>query len=566
MISTLGKDRSKVICGDVLLTLYQFPPNSVDTVITSPPYFGMRHYGKTANTIWGGDKNCKHKWGKESKKKLRGSIGATTNVGNVLSSPQFLQDNGTAINQGKFCVRYIHRGSTKSKKLTPGHITEMKADDMSCTGCGAWKGQLGLEPTHQLYTEHLMEVFREVKRVLKPGGSFWLNIGDSYSANRSYQVKGTKAVKGSQPTVKQPQAKDNGLKPKSMVGIPERIVLAMLDDGWTLVNKIVWAKQVLFKDDTTKGSVMPASVQGRFNQSWESLYLFTKSTRPTWWKARDTGEWTDTKPEHNPILYWVNRKTQKSSRSKPKSNPVYGKSKLWRQIRKWRPFDSYFDLDAVRVPFNHYHRVSDNGTPTRAFNLRVGDAKAGRLKKKWGNKYNPSAQEIKNYDKKNYKSAHTKLGPKDFATDWEYRQYIRKGKQYNFKSNQGSLGQNPGSHVKHSWQREGYKWSKNTVPGFPHKEGRLNAYSHPLGKNPPTIWLINSEPFKGAHFAVFPQELVRRPVLATCPKLGIVLDPFCGSGRTGIMALKLGRQFIGIDINPKYCKMAEKALRQVKKG
>ena len=73
---------------------------------------------------------------------------------------------------------------------------------------------------------------------------------------------------------------------------------------------------------------------------------------------------------------------------------------------------------------------------------------------------------------------------------------------------------------------------------------------HPLGKNPGDVWRIATHGFRGAHFATFPEELVRRPVKASCPPGGIVLDPFIGCGTTAVVAEELGRDWIGIELNP----------------
>jgi site-specific DNA-methyltransferase (cytosine-N4-specific) len=84
-----------------------------------------------------------------------------------------------------------------------------------------------------------------------------------------------------------------------------------------------------------------------------------------------------------------------------------------------------------------------------------------------------------------------------------------------------------------------------------------------LGSNPGDFWSITTQPFKEAHFAVFPEKLCERPILAGCPKSGIVLDPFCGSGTALVVAKRLGRNFIGIDIKLEYCEMARKRLEKV---
>ena len=79
-------------------------------------------------------------------------------------------------------------------------------------------------------------------------------------------------------------------------------------------------------------------------------------------------------------------------------------------------------------------------------------------------------------------------------------------------------------------------------------------------RNKRTVWTINTNPFKGAHFAVFPEELVEPCVLAGCPEDGVVLDPFCGSGTTLLVANKLGRKAVGIEINPEYIEIARRRI------
>lgn len=89
---------------------------------------------------------------------------------------------------------------------------------------------------------------------------------------------------------------------------------------------------------------------------------------------------------------------------------------------------------------------------------------------------------------------------------------------------------------------------------------------NPKGRNKRDVWTVSTSSFKGAHFAVFPEKLVEPCILAGCPQGGTVLDPFMGSGTTGAVAKRLGRSFIGIDINPNYCIMAAKRIATVKEA
>jgi site-specific DNA-methyltransferase (cytosine-N4-specific) len=84
----------------------------------------------------------------------------------------------------------------------------------------------------------------------------------------------------------------------------------------------------------------------------------------------------------------------------------------------------------------------------------------------------------------------------------------------------------------------------------------LERVEHPLGRNPGDVWQINTAPFPAAHFAVMAPELARRCILAGCKPGGVVLDPFTGSGTTGMVALKHGRRFVGIDLSATYLDLA----------
>ena len=81
-------------------------------------------------------------------------------------------------------------------------------------------------------------------------------------------------------------------------------------------------------------------------------------------------------------------------------------------------------------------------------------------------------------------------------------------------------------------------------------------------KNKRNVWTVTTKPFKGAHFATFPKDLIEPCILAGCPEGGVVLDPFGGAGTTGIVAKVNHRQAILIELNPEYIEMAENRLEQ----
>lgn len=127
--------------------------------------------------------------------------------------------------------------------------------------------QLGAEPRLEEYIERLVEVFREVFRVLKPDGTLWLNLGDSYtSGNRTWRAPDRKNPARSM-TYRPPTP--SGLKPKDLVGVPWRVALALQADGWYLRSDIIWHKP----------NCQPESVRDRPTQSHEYLFLLSRSEK-----------------------------------------------------------------------------------------------------------------------------------------------------------------------------------------------------------------------------------------------------------------------------------------------
>ncbi len=220
--------------GHALEVLKELPDESVDCVMTSPPYWGLRTY-KTEPIIWGNG-HCEHEW----------------------ITDEFKQHAG--------------RGDCQSSKKYSDQepVPDMILKRDFCLKCHAWKGELGLEPTIELYIEHLMLIFTEVKRVLKKAGTCWVNIDDSYSGsggtgNQFGQIE--KGIGIVRPVQNNPA--------KSLCLIPERFCLAMVNSGWILRNRIAWFKP----------NPMPESVKDRFTTCWEYVYFFTKS-RKYWFEQQ----------------------------------------------------------------------------------------------------------------------------------------------------------------------------------------------------------------------------------------------------------------------------------------
>lgn len=225
--------------GHTLELMRQMPANSVQCCITSPPYWGLRDYG-IEPSIWGGDPNCEHEWGDQVPGSNRGGSGTPTGK------------NGRGENYGRDAAR-----------------------GQFCQKCVAWCGCLGLEPTPDLFIEHCVEVFREVRRIIRPDGIIWLNIGDSYATGAGKVGNSPGGAQGEAWKARGAMTSPNrmpidGLKPKDLCMIPARLALALQADGWYLRAKLPWLKRNSMPDSATD---RPGST------SVEEIFLLAKSER-----------------------------------------------------------------------------------------------------------------------------------------------------------------------------------------------------------------------------------------------------------------------------------------------
>ncbi len=212
------------------------PDESVHCVVTSPPYWGLRDYG-LPHGIWDGDPSCPHNWGSALVVQQRGQVGMNSTLEGGMQRPES-SDAAQLVDQGQFCAR-----------------------------CPAWRGSLGLEPTPELYVQHIVEIFREVKRVLRRDGTLWLNMGNCYATGGGKvgecpggpgQGDRWKGYRGTRQSGKH-----------EYIGMPWRVAFALQADGWYLRSDIIWAKP----------NPMPESVTDRPTKTHEYLFLLAKSER-----------------------------------------------------------------------------------------------------------------------------------------------------------------------------------------------------------------------------------------------------------------------------------------------
>jgi len=257
------QDNSITIYNKDCRSMSEIPNETVQMVITSPPYWGLRKYKGNQDLVWG-DNHCQHEWIENVVKHHTG-----TNAGRVQMTNALGEYNNNLISQSGFCSL-----------------------------CGAWRGAYGLEPTPELYCQHTVEILREVRRVLRSDGTVFLNIGDSYFGGGNNR--------GNNSPISDKQASNFGavgqcaehqknigkhpiLKPKDLCLIPFRVAIAAQEDGWWVRSVIIW----------NKPNPMPESVRDRPTESHEYILMLTKSSRYYWdmEAVRENGtgrNWADT--------------------------------------------------------------------------------------------------------------------------------------------------------------------------------------------------------------------------------------------------------------------------------
>jgi DNA modification methylase len=235
----------RIIVGDAAQTISTLPAASVQCCVTSPPYFGLRDYGTGR---WeGGDPGCDHAGAPRQS-------GRSTLAGN---------------------------GHGNGKPLSPALQAQTSPVGLLCPRCGAVRvdEQIGLEDTPDEYVQRIVDVFREVRRVLRDDGTVWLNLGDSYAATSTYSsARSMHTDAGWKQAGRRPGSYAGPVsarsaetaKPKDLLGIPWSVAFALRADGWYLRQEIIWAKT----------APMPESVRDRCTRAHEQVFMLSK--RPTY--------------------------------------------------------------------------------------------------------------------------------------------------------------------------------------------------------------------------------------------------------------------------------------------
>lgn len=563
--------------GDALAILRELPDAVAQTCVTSPPYWGLRDYGTV--TWEGGEAECGHTKGSEQKRTWGpGSTGSSTL-------------NGRPGND------------SHEREGWKGGV---------CGNCGARRidTQLGLEPTPEAYVADLVAVFREVWRVLRDDGTLWLNLGDSYAADRggtcmpSETLAGGVNGQGEATAYSDPKrgrvrhggrqahrdAPSIGLKHKDLVGIPWRVAFALQQPYYTgsikCVEDRIWLAAMLDAEGCLfihKRKAGQHNGQGyyRTNDNFgpgveisnTSLALVERIMALVG-KGSICSQGPDENQRRKQRIYRWNLRTIECRDFVRELYPYLVAKQQQARILIGCP-SSGERAEAAHAALIALHRTgqSDVDFPAPASMLEPGWYLRSDII--WA-KCNPMPESVTDRPTK----AH------------EYLFLLAKRERYYYDAeaiaervtastverlSQSTLDKQAGSYrvpgKTNGPMKAVGKGGVNAFRGQGHfrdgdngpanREGRnMKDIGTGATRNRRTVWEIATQPYPEAHFATFPVDLVKPCVLAGSKVGDTVLDPFAGSGTTCYVAKELGRRAIGIDLKAEYLDLAAKRLRQ----
>ena len=358
--------------------------------------------------------------------------------------------------------------------------------------------QLGLEETPEEFVDNLVKMFREVKRVLREDGTVWLNLGDSYIGGG----RGYDYCKDGTVQMAHIKAGVKYGKPTGKIkGLKAKDLCGI---PWRVAFALQSDGWYLRQDIIWhKPNPMPESVQDRCTKAHEYIFLLTKSAK-YFYDVDAVREPCETK-ENIPAKNYLN-------------NSKYG------------------DVDNESKHRQGMHKDRGQSVVVERPNL-------------------PNQKEFVDFirDKTNAKNLSEDSGIKLSKVEHWFR-YDESGFAYPTIEDWSTIRE-----YLDDWS-EGFKDIDDKMTYLEHHLDTID--SNQKGRNKRSVWTITTKPYKGAHFATFPPELPELCIKAGSREGDIVLDPFFGSGTTGWVAQRLGRKWIGIELNPEYVKIAEKRFIQ----
>lgn len=570
----------RILCGNTLQIIKEFPQESIDLAITSSPYYGPRDYStvdrrgfniEAQEEAW--------KWAEQRNHYF------TRNYQHMLYEHFVRQEekkDGT-----KFWHAYVkmvlieeHIWDGRSncshnwEEITIKVSKKIYTLSKKCTSCKGWLGWLGREPTYDMFVKHLTDIIRALRPALKKTGSLWLNEGDGYSKNFNitHQYANKKQWHQDIPIIK-----GGDIPAKSLMGIPWQIAFELMGLKFFTSGDVSYsmnAVNLLEEAIGTKNWNLVSEVKAGL------LDFVNSKKKRNPWLVRN-------------VIPWI----------KPNNMPGPWKDRLVNRYEYvfflTKSKNYYFDLDAIREP--HAESTIER---VKQF-IRRGEKFDPDKHKSDPERPNQNPMSIlANISKsmlgggaiKEYVDKQSSYTGKfaDFGVDSEA---FGSPRARNARIPKQDSLEGPNSPLYDGFNA---RWKENVENGIlTGGDGRTRAgldsksseqKQHFKGKNPGDVWVMSTANYSGAHFSVFPLELTYRPILAACPPDGLVIDIFGGSGTTaeaveiinilGNMPerdeVKKIRQDCGkgyrpfktaqrrwslIDINPGYCELAQERLK-----
>lgn len=550
---------NKIIQGNALEVLKTLESESVNCVVTSPPYWSLRDYG-TAH--WeGGNPNCEHI--EETKiKDIKGD----------WQRPSRIEYNKKRQN-----IKQIQENI--------------------CKKCGAKRTdkQLGLEITFQEYIIKLCDIFDEIKRVLKKDGTCFVNLGDTYNShsgdpckvggiegkrarenidNQFYVDRRLKNIQkgrfdknkyGGKSGIHCGRGRGASIPNKSLCLIPERFAIEMVNRGWILRNKVIWYKK----------NCMPSSVKDRFTVDFEDVFFFVKSNDPQYWINDKTFELVSKQPMgirgiENKDWEWkecpacsnknyFNYRTRDIGK-KEEDCPQFIVSKTEKECLKKKICSRCKGTGKIKYSFwsgHHYwfEQQYDNFQKDtfRRTKMKYAGEKADIIKTfsnqssiKWANKIQKGSFQGRNQrcvwdiTTQSFKDAHFATFPEELP-----KRCIKAGCPEFICKKCGK-------------PREKIYNKELIIDKYTNDKGKVKEV---LKSNDKRMVLPRARTgINGYNKFIFKKYTNCNCNIEFEP--GIVLDPFAGAGTTLLIAKKLNRNYVGIELNPNYVKMAEKRIEK----
>lgn len=515
-----------LLTGDVIDCLKTLTDDSVQCVVTSPPYWGLRDYGTA--TWEGGDPECDH----------------------AQEPPRF-------------------NGPKQTSAQVSGHASKAESHRRNnCPKCDAVRVDkgIGLEPTFQEWLARMVEVCREVRRVLRPDGTFWLNIGDAYNSNpagpnpggfQGKQMQENAGYSNAEPRHEKGtrasglgKSKCLDLKPKDLMLMPARLAIALQEDGWWVRSDIIWSKP----------NPMPESVTDRPTSAHEYVFLLTKQAR-YFYDADAVRE----EPTQGSIERFGKNSRQSPSHKRGKGDGFTKPDEFFGTWPGSRNLRNVWTIATQPYPEAHFATFPE-ALPMKC--IMAGTSEKGccpECGKPWVRVVEPTEE---------YATKRTVFRVIQFDAN-AIGAYIAEGlavkgmKQSDlaahFPSRTGGM-----TGCVHNWVKgkniptaEQWRIIKDAL--------RLDDRYDLLLDNPATgdagSWgtgdLIQGNMKKAEALTKATKTIGWQPTCscdAGDPVPCTVADIFGGSMTTGLVALKLGRRFIGIELNPDYMKLGIKRI------